>query len=216
MLSIAILAFYFYVITNHHANFSVDDLFLIALEVFFMMFAMAVGLYYMRAESGGKSGLFALAENIDNASSEERSEFMQKFRAARESLFSAGLFFCFLLILVVSVDRQLISSSQVNYQLAFVMPIPVIAALLLEAIFKFFLRLKAGKKASLTLERDPWLTWLGFTILGFLAVIWTFPYDESETCLWIYLSLPAAGIVSGILWIIDRHRKAAESVGGLS
>ncbi|HAE38930.1 MAG TPA: hypothetical protein DCG57_09865 [Candidatus Riflebacteria bacterium] len=208
MLSIALLVSYIIVVQQHSAGFYEENLLAISLEVFCLMFAMAVGLYHMRAESCGKTGLLALAASIASASSEERDEFVHKFSAARESLFGAGLFFCFMLILTLSLAGNI--SKLGHYQLTVLMPIPIIATLLLEAIFKLALRLKAGIRADLPVERDFWLSWLGLAILGFFAVIWACPYDESDAGFLIFLTLPVAGIVSGVLWLIRRPRKSAE------
>ncbi|EKD83320.1 MAG: hypothetical protein ACD_39C00750G0002 [uncultured bacterium] len=215
MLSIAVLASFIVVVQQHAANFYEENLLLIALDVFSIMLAMAVGLYFMRAESGGKAGLFELAANFAQASSEEQNEFVQKYRAARESLFSAGMFFCLLLILKISLNEHMAGLRLVHYQLLFLITIPVIATLLLETILKLFLRLKAGIRNSLPVESDLWLNWLGYVVLACLAVIWLFPYDEPDACAWIFLALPAAGVVSGINWFVRRNRKAAEKGGGL-
>ncbi|PKL39419.1 MAG: hypothetical protein CVV41_21080 [Candidatus Riflebacteria bacterium HGW-Riflebacteria-1] len=205
MLSIALLVSYIIVVQQHSARFYEENLLAISLEVFCLMFAMAVGLYHMRAESCGKTGLLALAAS---ASSEDRDEFVHKFNAARESLFGAGLFFCFMLILILSLAGNM--SKLGHYQLTVLMPIPIIATLLLEAILKLALRLKAGIRADLPFEGDFWLSWLGLAILGFFAVIWACPYDESDAGFLIFLTLPVAGIVSGVLWFIRRQRKSAE------
>ncbi|MBU1105125.1 MAG: hypothetical protein KKB51_00555 [Candidatus Riflebacteria bacterium] len=205
MLSIVLLAVYIYIGLHHFGNIFTYNFLQITGYVSLMTIAMAVGLFYMRAESTGSSGLFAMAGKIEAASSEQSHVFSQKFRAARESLYTAGIFFWLVLALLLHSEGVLrVGMVPLHYNMTFFLSIPVIVTLLLDTLLRICLKISARFSARLKLDGDLWLIWLGLTVLGFIVATWIFPYSEDDSCVFIVFSPLAAALLTAVARYVFR------------
>ncbi|PKL46833.1 MAG: hypothetical protein CVV42_15130 [Candidatus Riflebacteria bacterium HGW-Riflebacteria-2] len=210
MLRIVVLIFYFYVVISNEMTFADDDLLFVLAMMSLLMPGMAIGLYYMRAESGGNNSLLQLAGKAKEASAEELAEFKQKYLVARESLYAAGMFFWLSLVLVIAKERYLVSSNNLDYQLTLAVMIPAMCLSVYEDVLQLVLKIKAGMRTSLPIEYDLWLSWFNFSILGTLVVMHVFPYYDSAVGFAIFSAVVLASILYATGAYISRYRKARE------
>jgi hypothetical protein len=213
MLRIAVLIFYIYVIFSNERSFADDDLIFVLMITALMLPAMAVGFYYMRAEAGGEDSLLQLAGRAEKAAAEDLAALRGKYLAARESLYTAGMFVWLSLVLILAKERYLISGSNLDYQLVLAGMIPVIVLSVYEEIMYLLLKVKAGMQTSLPVEYDLWLSWLNFVMLGVLAIMHSLAFYDSNLGFAIFCMLILAGIIYAVSVYIARYRKAQESGG---
>ncbi|OGK10675.1 MAG: hypothetical protein A2W80_16250 [Candidatus Riflebacteria bacterium GWC2_50_8] len=213
MLRIVVLIFYLYVVVSNEATFADGEILAALMATALFMPGMAVGLYYMRAESAGSNSLLQLAGKAENASGDGLGEFRQKYLAVRESLYAAAMFFCLLMVLVLAKERYLVSSNNLDYQLTLAVMMPVICLSVYEVVLQLVLKIKVGMQTSLPIEYDLWLSWLNFAILGILAVMHTFPYYDSDVGFAIFSAVVLAGILYAAGAYVVRYRKAHQGGG---
>lgn len=213
MLRIAVLIFYIFVLISNESSFADDDLLIILAITALMLPAMAVGFYYMRAEAGGEASLLLLAGKVEKAAGEELAAFRLKYLAARESLYTAGMFFWLSLVLVLAKERYLVSSNNLDYQLVLAGMIPIICLSVCDDVLHLVLKIKAGMQARLPVEYDLWLSWLNFAMLGVLAVMHALTFYDSNLGIAILIVMVLAGVLYVAGAYVARYRKAHESGG---
>ncbi|NLF98127.1 MAG: hypothetical protein GX569_15450 [Candidatus Riflebacteria bacterium] len=213
MLRIAVLIFYIYVLFSNEMSFADDDLIFVLMITALVLPAMAVGFYYMRAESGGVDSLLQLAGRAERAAEEDLAAFRIKYLAARESLYTAGMFFWLSLVLVLAKERYLVSSNNLDYQLVLAGMIPVICLSVYEDALYLVLKIKAGMQTRLPVEYDLWLSWLNCVMLCVLAVMHALPYYDSNLGVAVFgaMALVATLYAAGVYFA--RYRKAHKRGG---
>ncbi len=212
MLRIAVLIFYIYVLFSNQMSFA-DDLIPVLAMTALILPAMTIGFYYMRAESGGEYSLLQLAGKAEKAAEKELAAFRLKYLAARESLYTAGMFFWLSLVLVLAKERYLVSSSNLDYQLVLAGMIPIICLSVYEDALHLLLKIKAGMQTCLPIEVDLWMSWLNFAMLGVLAVVHALAFYDSNLDYAIFCSLVLTGIFSAAGVLAVRYRKARAKGG---
>jgi len=213
MLRIAVLIFYIYVIFSNEMSFADDDLIFVLMITALVLPAMAVGFYYMRAESVGDKGLLQLAGKAAQATAEDLQEFRLKYLAARESLYTAGMFFWLSLVLVIAKERYLVSSNNLDYQLVLAGMVPVIVLSVYEEIMYLVLKVKAGMQTSLPVKYDLWLSCLNSVMLCVLAVMHALPHYDSNLGFAIFCAMALVGTLYAAGLYVARYRKAPEGGG---
>jgi len=213
MLRIAVLIFYIYVLFSNEASFADDDLIFVLAATALMLPAMATGFYYMRAEAGGDDSLLQLAGRVEKAAAEDLATFRVKYLAARESLYTAGIFIWLSLVLVIAKERYLVSSNNLDYQLVLAGMIPVIVLSVYEDALYLVLKIKAGVQTSLPVTYDLWLSWINFAMLGVLAVMHALTFYDSNLGIAILIVMVLAGALYAAGAYAARYRKAHESGG---